>query len=230
MPDTGLLTRKSGGPRVKRLQKGVKKTLRGHGFSKWAKGIKADGDLGPLTLKYAKLAGSMQGLSKAQLDNIESGRIPRHAEEILTHEKERSQEMKRRAKKRDAHFDKLRHELKHPPEPKDGVVTFDGHPCAAWIAHDLKEARDKGLWDGVLISGYRTPQYSTSLCFGICGQASCPGRCAGASSNHSKYVKPEGAADVSDYVRCEEAMRKIGSPLHNAIGPSDPNHMSSSGR
>jgi len=223
------ITHKSRGPRVKALQKGIRQTLKGHGFEKWAKGVQIDGDPGPLTMKMAKLAGSMQGLSKQQLKKIDDGTISRHAELILTHEKQRSREMKRREKRRDENFDKMREELKHPPPPQDGVVTFDGKPCAAWIAADLQEARDKGLWGGVLISGYRTPAYSTSLCYGICGAPSCPGRCAGASSNHSKYVRPEGAADVSDYVRCEAAMRQIGSPLHNAIGPSDPNHLSASG-
>lgn len=118
-----------------------------------------------------------------------------------------------------------------PPPQTSGVVTFDGKPCAAWIAADLRRIRELG-WDGYLLSGYRTPEYSEGLCRAICGAPSCPGRCAGRASNHSQYVRPGGAADL-DPAHIGQALallRQIGSPLHNAIGPSDPNHVSASGR
>jgi len=115
-------------------------------------------------------------------------------------------------------------------DPPDGIVQFDGKPCAAWIARDLQEIRDRG-WDGYLLSGYRTPEYSESLCYAICGAPSCPGRCAGRASEHSQYIEPRGAADL-DPAHIGQALsllRAIGSPLHNAIGPTDPNHVSASG-
>ena len=110
------------------------------------------------------------------------------------------------------------------------MVQFDGKPCAAWIAADLRKIREMG-WDGYLLSGYRTPAYSQSLCYSICGAPSCPGRCAGSSSNHSQYERPGGAADL-DPAHIGQALallRSIGSPLHNSIGPSDPNHVSATG-
>ena len=117
------------------------------------------------------------------------------------------------------------------PPKGNSIVTFDGKPCAAWIARDLHRIRELG-WDGFMLSGYRTPAYSISLCRAICGQPSCPGRCAGAASNHAKFVEPEGAADLDPghLSQALSLLRRIGSPLHNAIGPSDPNHVSASGR
>ena len=229
---TGPITKKSGGPRVKKLQRGIKKTLRGHGFDQWAKGVIVDGEPGQMTFKMARLAGSMQGLSEHQLETIRDGKITRHAELILTHEKPRSAEMKRRAKKRDARFDKIRWHLKHPPEPKDGIVTFDGKPCAGWIARELQKARDRG-WGGVLVSGVRSPEHSEDLCFAMCGGPSCSGMCAGRSSNHCcppsfKCKDPEGAADCSDYLTLARILREMGSKLHNAL-PRDLVHFSASG-
>jgi hypothetical protein len=77
-------------------------------------------------------------------------------------------------------------------------------------------------------SGYRTPEYSTSLCIAMCGAPSCPGRCAGASSNHSGKVYPAGAVDVTDYTRFGQIQPQIGSPLRNDL-PIDPVHYSVSG-
>jgi hypothetical protein len=114
-------------------------------------------------------------------------------------------------------------------KPRDGVASFDGKPVAAWLVPYLTWARDNG-WHGVLVSGYRTPEYSQHLCYGICGAPRCPGLCAGTSSNHTKYHKPEGAVDVSDYVtfasviaRCPYSPR-----IFNNL-PRDRVHFSSTG-
>ena len=227
----GPITKKSGGPRVKKLQQGIRKTLKGHGFEKWAKGVIVDGKPGPMTFKMARLAGSMQGLSKEQLKKIGNGTITRHAELILIHEKPRSAAMKRAAKKRDKHFDHLRHELKHPPV-HEGVTSYDGHSVAGWMVPYCEEARQHG-WTGHIVSGYRTPEYSRHLCEAMCGAPSCPGTCAGEATNHAcppshKCVKYEGAIDVSDYYTFKRIMGEIGAPLHNDL-PSDPVHFSYSG-
>lgn len=233
------ITGGSSGPRIKKLQKGVKKTLEGHGFDRWAKGVIVDGKPGPMTFKMSKLAGSMQGLSQAQLRNIGNGRITRHAELILTHEKERSPAMKQRSKKRDEHFDKIRHELKHPPDDPDGYATFEGETVAAWMVgrgpgpngtrvNWLQKIRDTGIWGGVIVSGARTAAYSESLCYGMCGAPSCPGTCAGRSSNHVPVVYPGGALDVSDYYNFGRAARQVGAPLRNDL-PADRVHYSVSG-
>lgn len=120
------------------------------------------------------------------------------------------------------------------PPPTQGVSTPSapwnpyGRPIANWIIPWLQKSWDAG-WRGAVNSGYRSPEYSQQLCYGICGAPSCPGTCAGTSSNHTRYVEPEGAVDVSDYGTFKSVQFKIGSPLRNAL-PADPVHFSSSGR
>jgi hypothetical protein len=79
-----------------------------------------------------------------------------------------------------------------------GVTRYDGVPVAKWMVPYLTYARNHG-WKGRLVSGYRTPEYSDSLCRRMCGAPRCPGLCAGRSSNHSGSERPRGAVDVSDY-------------------------------
>jgi peptidoglycan hydrolase-like protein with peptidoglycan-binding domain len=113
--------------------------------------------------------------------------------------------------------------------PAAGVATFDGKPVAAWLKPYLDWARAHG-WQGTLNSGYRTPEYSEHLCYGMCGAPSCPGKCAGRSSHHSIRVKPGGSIDVSDYVKFGELMRQCPySPrIFNNL-PNDRVHYSSTG-
>ena len=108
------------------------------------------------------------------------------------------------------------------------IVTFDGVPCVEWIAHDLLQARKCGVWNGQLVSGYRTPEHSVEICMDMCGAPTCPGRCAGTSSNHTMKGQGQGAADVTDFVNCERALMEVGSSLHNDL-PADLVHMSATG-
>lgn len=134
---------------------------------------------------------------------------------------------------------KLREDKSHG-QPGHGhkLVEVDNRLCAGWIARNaLKPARASGIWRGSVISGYRSPEYSTSICEGMCGHPTCPGLCAGASSNHScppsHTCEPhEGAVDVSDAPGLIAYCRSHGVPLHGAgeFLPSDPNHCSYSGR
>jgi hypothetical protein len=114
--------------------------------------------------------------------------------------------------------------------PLPGVSTFDGRPVATWLRRYLVWAREHG-WRGQLISGWRSPEHSEQLCFEICGRPTCPGRCAGRASNHSKTQRPHGAVDVSDYARFGELMERIPyrPRIFNAL-PADPAHFSSTGR
>lgn len=112
-------------------------------------------------------------------------------------------------------------------DKQDGLTTFDGHTVAAWIAKWLKKSREHG-WNGTVTSGYRTPEYSESLCQNMCGAPSCPGTCAGRSSNHSGKDYPAGAVDVTDYNNFERIQFEIGSPLRNDL-PYDPVHFSTNG-
>ena len=111
-----------------------------------------------------------------------------------------------------------------------GVVTFDGKAVAAWIEPHLAYARAHG-WKGTIYSGYRTPEHSEEICREKCGAPSCPGRCAGRTSNHSGRVSPSGAVDVSDYVTFAGLMRS--SPhkprIFNDLPTTDPNHFSATG-
>lgn len=111
-----------------------------------------------------------------------------------------------------------------------GVGTYDGRPVANWMVPYLQWAREHG-WRGTLVSGWRDPNYSKSLCYRMCGAPSCPGRCAGLSSNHVGSVKPRGAIDVTDYQRFGQLMRQCPHQPHifNALGARDPVHFSASG-
>lgn len=108
-----------------------------------------------------------------------------------------------------------------------GVAVYDGKQVAAWIIPWLKKSRQAG-WKGTVTSGYRTPAYSEHLCQQMCGAPSCPGRCAGRSSNHSGKRFPAGAVDVSDYENFARIQRRIHSPLKNDL-PSDRVHFSVTG-
>lgn len=127
-----------------------------------------------------------------------------------------------------------------PPKPQSttGFATFDGHTVPAWIVHEVCEpARKSGMWKGSVISGYRTPAYSESLCRAMCGAPQCPGRCAGRATNHAcppdgKPLKPRGAIDVTDSAGLQRWCRAHGNPLHGngEFLPYDTPHFSASGR
>lgn len=100
---------------------------------------------------------------------------------------------------------------------------------AAWIYTYLKKIG----FTGSISSGYRTPAYSESLCMDMCGAPSCPGTCAGRSSNHSGKTFPAGAIDVPDYGTLQakiDAAARRGIPrlLKNDL-PADRGHYSNSG-
>lgn len=111
-----------------------------------------------------------------------------------------------------------------------GVTTYNGVPVAKWMVPYLKWAKEHG-WQGRLNSGWRDPNYSRSLCIRMCGAASCPGKCAGLSSNHVGSSTGHGAVDVSDYVRFGNLMRScpLRPSIFNALGSRDPVHFSASG-
>lgn len=116
-----------------------------------------------------------------------------------------------------------------------GVSVYDGVNVAAWMVPYLDWARQRGYrgrrWTGNVRSGYRDPAYSESLCYAMCGRPSCPGKCAGRSSNHSGKRKPAGALDVTDYVTFGQLMAHcpLSPRLRNDLGPDDPVHFSVSG-
>lgn len=113
---------------------------------------------------------------------------------------------------------------------KPGVSRFDGKPVAKAAVPLLQWARNNG-WRGQLVSGWRDPKYSQNLCYQMCGRPSCPGRCAGLSSNHVGSIPSRFAMDVSDYTKFGEVMRRcpLKPDVHNALGARDPVHFSPSG-
>jgi hypothetical protein len=113
----------------------------------------------------------------------------------------------------------------------EGAVLFDGKPVPAWMVPWLEKIRARGRWKGGVVSGVRTVAHSISLCRIICGMVSCPGRCAGASSNHNAtppVVMCEGAIDVSDYLTFAQEARAVGAPFKNDL-PADRVHFSCTG-
>lgn len=122
---------------------------------------------------------------------------------------------------------KLKAEELAKSQQQSGVAYFDGKPVAAWIKPWLDRSRAAG-WHGVLVSGWRSPEYSEQLCFRICDKPTCSGTCAGRTSHHTQSAYPGGAVDVSDYWTFAAVQRRIGSPLYNNL-PSDRVHFSSTG-
>lgn len=110
-----------------------------------------------------------------------------------------------------------------------GVGTFDGIPMANIGIPILLWCRAHG-WPGTLVSGWRDPQYSRSLCMARCGRPSCPGTCAGTASNHVGTTADRFAMDVSAYEIFRQVVARcpIRPHVHNAL-PSDRVHFSPSG-
>lgn len=112
---------------------------------------------------------------------------------------------------------------------KPGVGTFDGVPVAKCAIPVLNWCRAHG-WKGRLVSGWRSAKHSEDICIEMCGHVSCPGRCAGRSTNHTGDSPARFAMDVSDYVNFGHVV--AGCPIqphvHNAL-PRDLVHFSPSG-
>lgn len=111
-----------------------------------------------------------------------------------------------------------------------GYGTFDGKRVPAWTVYWLNKSRASD-WGGIVVSGVRTVQESIDACENMCHAPYCPGRCAGATSNHNMEPNqgyPAGALDVTDYDNFERLQYEIGSPLRNDL-PIDPVHFSVTG-
>lgn len=109
---------------------------------------------------------------------------------------------------------------------RDGhkLYWFDGVRVRAEIYPHLVWARANG-WKGRVVSGYRDPIYSQSLCRAMCGYNSCRGTCAGVSSNHVRI-----AIDVTDYYTFAALMRRCPHKprIYNDL-PKDRVHFSPNG-
>ena len=148
-------------------------------------------------------------------------------EKKLTFDVQHRREVKKTSKRKLKHLLKLQEEQQQE-EPPSGLATFDGKTVAAHFIPWLIKIRARGVWSGYVVSGYRTPAYSQSLCYGMCGAPTCPGTCAGIYSSHSQYVNPYGAIDVSDYYTFASEARAVGAPFFNDL-PYDRVHFSYNG-
>lgn len=112
---------------------------------------------------------------------------------------------------------------------KPGVGHFDGVPVAKTAIPVLEWCRAHD-WHGTLVSGWRSGPYSESLCYRMCGRPSCPGKCAGRSTNHTGTGPDRFAMDVSDYIKFGEVVAEcpIRPHVHNSL-PNDRVHFSPQG-
>lgn len=203
-------------------------------YDKWLDDVRpliVDGNDGPMTRRYLKLAQHYVGYGKRDLrwtpKLVRRLRHPNDTDHssaaMIKRGQDRRREQKRHAKKEreDAQRDRA-----------DGIVAFDGKPTPVWIADRLEKVRKAGRWVGGVVSGIRSPEHSISLCFGMCGAPSCPGKCAGAASNHNATVvvtDGEGAVDCSDFIRLAQELKRLGiHDLKNDL-PRDLVHFSRSG-
>jgi hypothetical protein len=124
----------------------------------------------------------------------------------------------------------------HPLPPgdfdHDGIIVVDGVPLARGVAKEVLRIRDAGRWKGRCVSGFRTPAHSISLCMGMCGAPSCPGKCAGAASRHAhkppQQDERSGAVDLTDFITFAQECARLDSWLENHL-PNDLVHFSDIG-
>lgn len=111
-----------------------------------------------------------------------------------------------------------------------GVASYDGVRVAKTAIPVLQWCRGNG-WPGHVVSGYRDPAYSESLCYAMCGAPSCPGKCAGRASNHAGNGPERFALDVSDYAKFKQVVAKcpVNPKIKNDL-PVDPVHFSPNGK
>ncbi len=195
--------------------------------------IKVDGEMGPASRQSAHRAAWLLGEPESVLKEIAGpgGKVKKIVQRHIRNPGQRSDTQKKRAAKRREWAQKNLHN--DPPQDADHFTSFDGKLIPEWIGADLQKVRSAGRWKGYLNSGYRTPEYSESLCYGICGHPSCPGTCAGRSSNHCcpptfTGVYHEGACDVTDYTTFGAECSRLGVELRNNL-PADPVHFSYTG-
>jgi hypothetical protein len=122
-------------------------------------------------------------------------------------------------------------EKNHPPKldpDGDGLITIDGKQAAKEVGKEVLRIRKAGRWKGYIVSGYRTPAYSESLCYNMCGRPFCSGMCAGRSTNHARKGGRSGAVDLTDYITFRYECQRLGSFLENHL-PRDLVHFSDSG-
>lgn len=121
------------------------------------------------------------------------------------------------------------HRHSPPLDPDgDGLIQIDGRHVSEGVGREVLRVRKGGRWHGIVVSGFRTPEYSEGICIDMCGAPTCPGRCAGRGTRHAKKGGRDGAVDVSDFITFAAECRRLGSWLENHL-PRDLVHFSDIG-
>jgi hypothetical protein len=196
------------------------------GFTK----LMVDGQMGVATKKRLHDVKYMVGYLQQNLDTPADENFfkrAKHPNQVMS-DVQREDAIKRGQQRRDSRRKWLRRN-KIRAFLKPGVGTFDGKPVAKCVIPVLQWCRNNG-WKGQLVSGYRSPAFSEQLCFRMCGHSTCPGRCAGRSTNHAYSDPSRFAIDVSDYATFGRVVAHcpIAPHIHNSL-PNDLVHFSPSG-
>lgn len=236
-----------GKPRIRLLQRELNKFFKTHmtGFAP----LIEDGKMGQLTRRRIRQAKYYLGQIKPGRFSLKVNRqflqrLRKPNDPKLVIGKTPAQTIKR-GRNRRKHQANLHKASQMHYSGKPHWVTYDGKMIAAYLQPINDWARKTGAvingrhvkWRGVVVSGGRTEAYSIHLCMVMCGRPFCPGRCAGASTNHvgnDPNKVPSGAEDVSDYVVFGQLMHycpfhELNTvPIHNDL-PIDRVHYSPSG-
>lgn len=218
-------------PEVKRLQRALNAFTADHLIHMGP--LLVDGDFGHSTRKRVRGVKYYLGYAEGKRDDRADATPDKEFLDRLAHPNDprySSEHAVKRGRHRRAEQRKKATDREEWKTAK-GFAQFEGRTVAKWMVPWLEKSRRAG-WQGSITSGVRTPEYSEHLCEAMCGAPSCPGRCAGRSSNHNMLPSqghPYGALDVSDYANFEAIQKRIGSPLCNRLDARDPVHFSVSG-
>lgn len=183
----------------------------------WGYIVKLDNDIDDLGVVQADLTRTVRKLKGIKHEDEQ------RRDELIKKLHDQRQNLRQHRREERQRIRRIRRQQQN--DDPNGLEYFDGKPVAAWYKPILVEKRNNGSWSGYLLSGYRTPEYSEQLCYQICGQPFCPGRCAGRSSKHSQLGYHEGAIDTTDPYRLRASTNGV---LKNFL-PNDPNHSSYQG-
>lgn len=215
---------------VKKLQRGLNYFT--HKYTTGIAPIRVDGHMGPSTRKRIRTVKFLLGYL-GPINSIPDTKFRErmwHPKAVKYSDRQR---VFRGARRR---IEQRRHARANARAARktQGVGTYDGVPVAnvaIAILNWCRHPTDGGeAWDGRLVSGWRSAAYSISLCLRMCGRVFCPGRCAGASTNHTGTTPDRFAIDVSSYVKFRRVVARcpIKPHIFNDL-PIDPVHFSPSG-
>lgn len=159
------VTRNSGGPRVKKLQKAANGHLTRRKFE-WRR-IEVDGEPGNATFDAVHMAAWLLGFSEDQLRRIHKGVVTPHTFDIIIGQKERTDVMQKRDRERRDEAKKLRklHKEKGTIQAVQ-VTTTSGAPHyggAADVMNQLVKPLIVGEFGLPVGSEKRTPSHNAAI-------------------------------------------------------------------